>query len=64
MILRTHVCCHEGESFHLDGVTNIKGQILLPEKHEPENFTQYILYVAFPLFKWIAISINLVRWLK
>lgn len=63
MILRTHVCCHEGESFHLD-VTNFKGQNLLPEKHKPENFTQYILYMVFPFFKWIAGSINLIGWLK
>lgn len=45
------VCCHEGESFHLDRVTNIRGQILLPEKHKPENFTQYTMYMVFPFFK-------------
>lgn len=51
MILGTHVCCHEGESFHLLAVTDFKGQNLLLEKHKPENFTQYILYMVFPFFK-------------
>lgn len=64
MILRTHVRCHERESFHLHGVRDFKGQNLLPEKHKPEDFTQYILYMVFPFFKWIASSINLIGWLK
>lgn len=58
MILRTHVCCHEGASFHLHEVTDFKGQKLLPGKHKPENFTQYILFMVFPFFNELQVILT------
>lgn len=52
------MCCHEGESFRPHGVTDVRGQNLLPEKYKPDTFTQYILYMIFPFCKWISSSIN------